>query len=416
MTDIRSASILDVDRIREDFSILQRPMRGKRLSYLDNGATSLKPDIVVDEASRYYRESCANIHRGVYELSETATLAYDESRAKLARFIHSPKPEQVIFTKGTTESLNLLGYSWGRKKLGPGDEIVTTELEHHSNIVVWQEVAKSTGAKLVFLPLDEETGRIVESEIDSTIGERARLLAITGMSNVTGYIPPLKRIIARAHEVGAVVVVDGAQYVSHHPTDVQDLDVDFLAFSGHKMLGPTGVGALYGKMDLLEEMDPFLYGGDMIVRVHKDRASYNTVPEKFEAGTPNIAGVMGLAHAVDYLERVGMDRIHAHEQDLLQYTLEEAASVPGLTSYGGSSAQDRSGIFSFNLEGAHSHDVGTILDGEGVAVRTGFHCAQPLMRMMGIPGTVRASYYVYNDKDDVDRLLQALERVRSVFG
>ncbi len=413
MTEVETKALAST---REHFPVLDREMRGKPFIYLDNGATSLKPKSVIDAELGYYRNNSTNIHRGVYEFSEEATAHYDAAREAVAGFVNAAHPHEIIFTRGTTESINLVGYSWGRAFLQEGDEIVTTELEHHSNLVVWQEVAKATGAALRFFPLSDDSSGLAEGAVEATIGEKTKLVAITGMSNVTGYMPPLADIIARAHAVGAVVLVDGAQLVAHHPVDVQALDIDFLAWSGHKMCGPSGIGALYGKESLLERMPPFHYGGDMIERVWADRASYAQLPEKFEAGTPNIAGAIGIGEAVRFLESIGLDRIAAHEHDLIAYTLEHAAGHSDLTVYGGTDSASRGGIFSFNLGDVHSHDVGMILDSAGIAVRAGFHCAQPLMRRFGIPGTVRASYYLYNTREEIDALFAAFDRVREIFG
>ncbi len=400
----------------EDFPVLNRTMRGKPVAYLDNGATSLTPRRVIEAEADYYRELSANIHRGVYQLSEEATERFDRARRLLAEFVGAESENQVIFTRGTTESINLVGYAWGRNRLKPGDEILTTELEHHSNIVVWQEVARETGAALRFIPVDPETTALQVDRLDEVLSSRTKLVAITGMSNVTGYRPPLRRIIEAAHQVGARVLVDGAQLVSHHPVDVSSLGADFLAWSGHKMCGPTGIGALYGKADVLDEMPPFHYGGDMITRVYRDHATYADPPQKFEAGTPNIGGAIALGEAVEYLTNVGMERIAAHERALTAYAFEQLSRFPDITIYGGTDIQDRAGIVSFGLGDVHSHDTGMILDGEGVAVRAGFHCAQPLMRLLGIIGTVRAGFYLYNTAEDVDRLVASLDKVREIFG
>jgi cysteine desulfurase/selenocysteine lyase len=406
---------LDVERIREDFPILKRTMRGKSLVYLDNAATSLKPQSVIDEITRYYTELSANIHRGVYEFSESATQLFDEAREKAAQLINAPADSHVIFTRGTTESINVIAQGWGRKHLQEGDEIVLTELEHHANFVPWQTVARETGATLRFIPVRTEDGTLDTSEIDSIITEKTKVLAVTAMSNVTGYLPDLQPLLSRARAVGAITVVDAAQLASHNAVDVQALNCDIMAFSSHKMCGPTGVGVLYGKSAVLEETDPLLYGGDMIVKVRKERTTFKELPERFEAGTPNIAGVLGFRAAIDYIQEIGLDRAHAHEQNLLAYALERAQADDTITMYGPTDPSLRGGVFSFNLEDVHPHDTGAILDQEGVAVRTGFHCAQPLMHVYGIPGTTRASFYFYNTEGDVDRLFDALERVKRVF-
>lgn len=390
-------------------------MRGKPFIYLDNGATSLKPQQVIDEIVRYYSTMSANIHRGVYEFSETATLAYDAARASVAKLINCPPDGHVIFTHGTTESVNMVMYGWARKHLGEGDSVLTTDMEHHSDLVPLQELCRVTGASLEFIPIDGDAGTLDVSKLDSVLTPRTKLVAITAMSNVTGYMPPLSEIIAAAHEVGARVLVDGAQYVSHHPTDVGEMDCDFLVFSGHKMCGPTGVGVLYGKLEALEEMDPFLYGGDMIQKVRRESATYNTIPERFEAGTPNIAGVLGMGKAAEYLAAIGMEDIHAHEQRLVAHAMEKTRGYPGLTAYGPVDPTIRGGIFSFNLEDIHPHDVGAVLDMEGIAVRTGFHCAQPYMSVLGTFGTVRASFYLYNTTEEIDTLVGSLARVKELF-
>lgn len=406
-----------ISAIRSDFPILESSMRGKPLAYLDNGATSLKPRSVVDAEVEYLTTVSANIHRGVYELSETATLRFDEARGAVKRFLHARDDGELVFTKGATEASNLVAVGWGRKFLTSGDEIVLTELEHHANFIPWQQVAAATGATIRFVPL--EPGGIVTSEaVESVMGERTRIVAVSGMSNVTGYMPPIAEIARIAHAAGAVVAVDGAQLVSHHRVDVGELDCDFLSFSAHKMCGPTGVGALYAKKELLDQMDPLLYGGDMIVRVTRDGATFLGAPEKFETGTPNISGVFGFKAAVDYLSDIGMDAIADHEHQLFRYAVARIREVPGVTLYGPIEeglADQVSGILSFNVGDLHPHDVGTVLDNEGVAVRTGFHCAQPLMRVLGVPGTVRASFYLYNTEEEVDRLVSGLQKAIDLF-
>lgn len=406
---------MDIEKIRADFPILRQKMRGKPFVYFDNAATSLKPQSVIDKEVEYYTTMGANIHRGVYEFSERATLAYDATREKLARFINVPDGGQVIFTRGATESLNFVARGLGRRILGSGDEIVTTEIEHHADLVPWQELARERKAELKFIPVDRERGVIDIDAVRATITPRTKIVAITAMSNVTGYMPPVREIGRIAHEVGAVFVVDGAQYVSHHRVDVSDMDCDFLAFSSHKMLGPTGVGVLYGKGEMLEQLTPGLYGGDMIVRVYRDHATYRDLPERLEAGTPNIAGVIAFAAAIDYLEAVGMDHIAQHERELISYALDQARGLPDISVYTTDDRDHLGGIFSFNVEGVHSHDTGAVLDAEGIAVRTGFHCAQPYMRFLGIPGTVRASFYLYNTKEEIDKLIHSLGKVREVF-
>jgi cysteine desulfurase/selenocysteine lyase len=395
-------------------------MRGKPLVYLDSAATSLKPQTVVDAEVEYLTRISANIHRGVYELSERATVLYDESRDKIKRFIGAGTAGEAIFTKSATEASNIVARSWGRKFLKPGDEVLVTELEHHANIIPWQEVARETGAVLRFVPLGPG-GLFNEDDVAGALTDRTRVVAVTGMSNVTGYQPPITEITRLAHDAGAVVVIDGAQLVSHASVDMSAIGADFLTFSGHKMCGPTGVGILYGRHERLEEMDPFLYGGDMIVRVYKDRATYKPAPDKFEPGTPNISGAIALGAAVDYLEGIGMEAIHHHEEELVRYAHDRLRALPGVTLVGPTSADGTplagaGGIVSFTLGDVHSHDVGAVLDSEGIAVRTGFHCAQPFMRFLGINGTVRASFYLYNRREDIDQLVAALGRVEELFG
>lgn len=408
-------SALDTDLIRKDFPILSRTMRGKPFIYLDNSATSLKPQSVIDTEMAYYTEMSSNIHRGVYEFSERASLLYDEARERVARFLNAPDGSHVVFTRGTTESINTVAYGWGLKHLGPGDEVVITDIEHHANFVSWQQIAGRTGATLRFIPADPADGTLVLDDLDSIITEKAKVVAVSAMSNVTGYMPPLERILARAREVGAITLVDAAQLASHQKVDASALGADFLAFSGHKMCGPTGVGVLWGRAEVLEQMDPFLLGGDMIVKVRREKTTFKPLPERFEAGTPNIAGVIGLKAAVDYLDEVGMEHIHEHEKQLLSYAMERAGEHDDVHMYGPTDVSIRGGVFSFNVGDVHPHDTGAILDQEGIAVRTGFHCAQPLMQVFGVPGTTRASFYLYNTYAEIDRLFEAIGRVRNLF-
>ena len=414
-TGVQSKDPYNVESVRKDFPILRQKMRGKRFVYLDNAATSLKPQSVIDAEIAYYTTMGANIHRGVYEFSERATLAFDATRDGLRRFINAPDDGHIIFTKGATEGINMVASGWGRKQLVEGDEIVTTEFEHHADLVPWQELAREKAITLKFFPVDPDSGVLRLEDIERTITERTKLVAITAMSNVTGYMPPVREIAKIAHAHGAIVLVDGAQYVSHHPADVQELDCDFLVFSGHKMLGPTGTGVLYGRERYLDQMAPYNYGGDMIVKVYKDHATYRGLPERLEAGTPNVAGVIGLGAAVEYLTKLGMERVRTHERNLLAYLLEESEKVEGISVYATSDGEHRGGIFSFNVNEVHSHDTGAVLDSEGVAVRTGFHCAQPYMRFLGVPGTVRASLYLYNTREEIDIFLSALAKVKDVF-
>jgi cysteine desulfurase / selenocysteine lyase len=406
---------MNIKAIREEFPILKQKMRDKPLVYFDNAATSLKPEPVISRIGGFYRTTGANIHRGVYELSERATLEYDGVREQVCRFINAHSDGHVIFTKGTTESVNLVAYAWGRKFLSEGDEIVTTEMEHHSNLIPWQELAKERGAVLKFIRVNADEGTLDLSSLDDIITERTKLVTVTAMSNVTGYMPDVAAIARAAHKAGAVMMADAAQYASHHQVDVQKMDCDFISFSSHKMCGPTGVGILYGRENLLEQMNPFLYGGDMIRKVWKDRATYSRLPDKFEAGTPNIAGVIGFGAALEFLEGIGMDNITRHEQELLAYIHELTKDRDDIQAYGGGELERRGGIFSFNFGSVHPHDTGAILDNEGVAVRTGFHCCQPLIRLLEIPGTVRASFYLYNTKEEIDIFIKALEKVKDVF-
>ena len=405
----------DLDAVRRDFPILSTKMRGKPFVYLDSGATSLKPQSVIDAEMAYYRDFGVNIHRGVYEYSERATRLHAETRQRVARFIGARETAEVIFTHGSTEAVNLVAYGWGRKFLKPGDVVLTTDLEHHSSLVPWQAACGVTGARLEFLPLDPVTGELDLSQLDATMAAGVKLVAITAMSNVSGYMPPLAAIIACAHRHGALVLVDGAQFVSHHPVDVQALDCDFLVFSAHKMLGPTGVGVLWGKRSVLSTMDPFLYGGDMIMTVQRHQSTFQDIPEKFEAGTPNIAGIIAFAAAFDYLEKLGLDQISAWEHQLLEHAVDRAREFPWITRYGPANLAVCGGVFSFNAQGVHSHDIGTILDSQGIAVRTGFHCAMPYMGQLGTNGTVRASFYLYNTKDEIDRMFTAVEQAYRMF-
>jgi cysteine desulfurase/selenocysteine lyase len=405
----------DINRIRAEFPILRRTMRGKPLAYLDNGATALKPECVIAAELDYLSNIGANIHRGVYELSERATELFDDARAHVKRFIGCTDGE-LVFTKSSTEASNIAAFAYGGRFLAPGDEILVTEIEHHANLIPWQEVARRTGAVLRFVPL-AEGGLVTVDAVCESLTDRTRIVAVTGMSNVTGFMPDIPAITEAAHRVQAIIVVDGAQLVSHYPVDVGALDCDMLTFSGHKMCGPTGVGCLYGKREILESMDPYLYGGDMIVRVQKDSATYKGVPEKFEAGTPNVAGVIGLSAAVTFLESIGMAAIAEHEEMLRRYAVDVLSEVPEVEIYGATAsiAQSSGGIVSFNVGDIHPHDVGAILDGEGIAVRAGFHCAQPFMRHLGVSGTVRASFYLYNTTEEIDRLVVGLDRAIRTF-
>ncbi len=401
--------------VRRDFPLLQRSVDGKPLVYLDSAATSQKPRVVLEALQRYYEEYNANVHRGLYRIAERATLAYEEARAKVAAFIGAP-PEELIFTRGTTEAINLVAYSYGDAFVRPGDEILVTEMEHHSNLVPWQLLAQRRGARLRFVRVRPEDGTLDLDSLDRCLTERTRVVAVTHQSNVVGTINPVRDIAERAHAVGAVVLVDGAQSVPHMPVRVQDLGCDFLAFSGHKMCGPTGIGALWGRRELLEAMPPFHGGGEMIERVELETSTYKDPPHRFEAGTPNIADAIALGVAVDYLQAVGMDAVRAHEKALVRYALAQLAEVKGLRLYGPRDPELRGGAVAFSLECVHPHDVAQVLDGEGVCVRAGHHCAQPLHRALGVAATARASVYLYNTPEDIDALVRGLERVRAFFG
>ncbi len=405
---------LDVEDVRKDFPILERTINGKPLIYLDSAATSQKPRQVIDRVVDFYERHNANIHRSVHTLGEEATEAYEGARAKLARFIGAPDSDSVVFNRGTTESLNLVAFGWGRKFLREGDEVLLTELEHHSNIVPWQLTANATGAVLRYIPITDD-GRLDMAAFESLLTDRTRVVALSGMSNVLGTMPPVRRIADAAHAVGAVVVVDGAQLVPHSPVDVAQLDCDFLTISGHKMLGPTASGGLYGKLELLEAMDPFMGGGEMIMEVLPDRSTYKAPPHKFEAGTMNIAQEVGLDAAVDYLQALGMENVKRHEDELAAYAIERLTHA-GARVFGPHDVTDRGAEISFAYRNLHPHDVAQVLDQEGVAVRAGHHCAQILMRRLNVPATTRASFYVYNTRDDVDALIAALERVDAIFG
>jgi len=407
--------IFDITKIRADFPILQREIRaGVKLVYLDSTATAQKPLAVIEAMDRYYRWSNANIHRGVHTLGEEATALYEAARQRVAKFIHARKAQEIVFTRNTTEAINLVAYSWGRSQLKAGDLIILTEMEHHSNLVPWQILAAEKGLRLEFVPVTGD-GYLDLEVYDRLLEQHPRLVAFTHMSNVLGTINPVREMTEKAHRAGALVMVDGAQSVPHLHVDVQALGVDFLAFSAHKMLGPTGIGVLYARETLLEQMPPFLGGGDMIKRVELRTFTPNEIPHKFEAGTPAIAEAVGLEAAIAYLESVGMEAIEAHERGLIAYALERLAEVPGLKVYG-PAANHRGGVASFVMEGVHPHDVAQILDREGIAVRAGHHCAMPLHQKLGAVATTRASFYLYNTYEEVDRLIEALHKVRAIFG
>ena len=414
--------MFDVNRIRADFPILERTVHGKPLVYLDNAATSQKPEVVIKSVSDYYRLYNANIHRGVHRLAEEATAAYEDARRKVGRFINAYRPSEVVFARGTTEAINLVANSWGRANVSEGDVIVLSVMEHHSNLVPWQMLAQAVGARLEFIGLDP-AGRLVLDDLDALLGSygaRVKLVSLSGMSNVLGTINPIREIADRVHKAGALLSVDGAQSVPHLAVDVQDSGADFLAFSGHKMLGPTGIGVLWARKELLKAMPPFMGGGDMIRSVHLRESEWNEIPHKFEAGTPNMAQAIALGVAVEYLSNLGMENVHAHERALAAYALDRLAAVPNLRIYG-PPADERGGVVTFNLirDGElliHPHDLASILDREGIAIRAGHHCAQPLMEHYGVPATARASFYVYNIESEVDALAEALVKAQSMFG
>jgi len=408
-------SSLDVARIRADFPILSQTLRGKPVVYLDNAATSQKPRQVIDAMRRVFEEHNANIHRGVYEFSERTTAAFEEARAKVARLLNAPSEREVIFVRNATEGVNLVAYSWGRENIKAGDRIVTTVLEHHSDFVPWQQLAKDVGAHVVVVDIDEE-GRLRRDQLSAELRKGAKLLAITHTSNGLGTVNPVKEIAAEAHAAGATVLIDAAQAVPHTPVDVQDLGADFLVFSGHKMLAPPGSGAVWGRTALLENMRPFLYGGDMISRVTVSMTEWNELPWKFEAGTSSYVDAIGLGAAVDYLTDVGIGRIHQHELSLVGYLLPRLEEIPGVTIYGPKTLESRVGVVSFNIEGIHPHDVATIFDREAVCVRAGHHCNQPLMTRLGGPATTRASFYLYNTIEECDALVRVVHSAKKVFG
>lgn len=402
----------DISAIRNDFPILSQEVYGKPLVYLDNAATTQKPRMVIDSIRNYYEHDNANIHRGVHALSERATAAYEGSRDKLRILLNAASTKEIVFTRGTTESINLVASSWGGANVGAGDEVLITEMEHHSDIVPWQMLCERTGATLKVLPINDE-GELCIDELDGLLSERTKIVGVVHLSNALGTINPIKEIIDRAHGVGAKVLVDGAQALAHLKVDVQALDVDFYVTSAHKMYGPTGVGLLYAKQALLEAMPPYQGGGDMITMVTFERTEYNALPYKFEAGTPNISGAIGFGAAVDYLNSVGVENIAKHEQSVLKYAIKQAEAFSGLRQIG--SAKERATVLSFTIDGVHPHDLGTILDREGVAIRAGHHCAMPVMQHFGVPATARASFAAYNTTDEVDALFAALTKAKDMF-
>jgi cysteine desulfurase/selenocysteine lyase len=407
-----AAAGYDVERIRRNFPILSRRVHGKPLVYLDNAATTQKPSSVIETMKAFYENSYANIHRGVHALSVEASDAYEKARDRARAFVNAAESREIVFVRGTTEGINLVAQTFGRARVRKGDEVLLSGLEHHSNIVPWQILCEQKGARLRVAPINER-GEVRVDELEKLLSEKTRILAISHVSNALGTVNPVKRIIAKAHARGVPVLVDGAQAAPRLPVDVRDLDCDFYTFSGHKMYGPTGVGVLYGKARLLEEMPPYQGGGDMISSVTFEKTTYNILPYKFEAGTPHIAGAIGLAAAMDYLSALGMEAVEAHEADLLSYATERLAATPGLKIIG--TAAEKAAVLSFTLEGVHPHDVGTVLDREGIAVRTGHHCAQPVMEFFGIPATSRASFALYNTRREVDALAGGIRKVLEMF-
>jgi cysteine desulfurase / selenocysteine lyase len=406
-------STLDIEKVRRDFPILRREVRGKRLVYLDNAATTQKPQAVIDRIVKYYAEENSNVHRGVHYLSEVATEAYEGARKIVKEFLNARDVKEIVFTRGTTESINLVAQSWGRRNIAAGDEVIISAIEHHSNIVPWQMLCEEKGANLRIIPVNDQ-GELSLDEYEKMLGNRVKLVAIGHISNALGTVNPIRKMTELAHAAGAVVLIDGAQGVPHGAVDVRDIDCDFYAFSGHKVYAPTGVGVLYGKQALLQAMPPWQGGGDMILSVSFEKTTYNALPYKFEAGTPNIEGVIGLGEALRYLAGLGVANVAAWEHDLLLYATARLQEIKGLTIIG--TAADKASVISFVLEGIHPHDIGTILDQEGIAVRTGHHCAQPLMMRFNVPATGRASFGLYNTREEADLLVEGLHKVIEVFG
>jgi len=412
MTAGNEISTLDLNKIRGDFPILKQTVNGNPLVYLDNGATSQKPQSMIDAIVNYYTTTNSNVHRGVHTLSQQATDGYEGARAKIQKFINAGDEKEVIYTRNTTEGINLVAHSYGRKNIGPGDDIIVSNMEHHSNIVPWQMLCEENGANLLVVPIDD-TGELIMDEYQKMLSPKTKLVSITHVSNALGTILPAKQIVKMAHDVGSPVLLDGAQAVPHMPVDMQDIDCDFYVFSGHKLFGPTGIGVFYGKSEYLEAMPPFLGGGEMIKSVTFEKTIYNDLPYKFEGGTPDIAGAIGLGAAIDYVTNLGFDQIMAHEDELLRYGTEALSAIDGVRIVG--TAVDKAGILSFVMDKAHPHDIGTILDEQGIAIRTGHHCAQPVMQRFQIPATARASFAFYNNKEDIDALVKGIDRVIEVF-
>ena len=410
--DGATTAMFDVYKVRDDFPILKQQVNGNPLVYLDNGATSQKPQSVIDAIVRYYTTTNSNVHRGVHTLSQQATDDYEGARAKVRQFINADDDREIIFTRNTTEGINLVAHSYGRQNIGPGDDIIVSNMEHHSNIVPWQMLCEEKGANLRVVPIDD-TGELLMDEYEKMLGQRTKLVSITHVSNALGTILPAAKIVEMAHAHGVPVLLDGAQAVLHMPVDMKELDCDFYVFSGHKLIGPTGIGILYGKAEYLEAMPPFLGGGEMIKSVTFEKTIYNDLPYKFEGGTPDIAGAIGLGAAIDYVNNLGFDQIIAHEEELLRYGTDALSSIADVKIIG--TAPHKAGILSFVMDKAHPHDIGTILDEQGIAIRTGHHCAQPVMQRFQIPATARASLAFYNTKEDIDALVKGIDRVLEVF-
>ncbi len=409
--------MINIDQIRNDFPILSRKINGHELVYLDNAATTHKPRSVINSLVDFYENHNSNVHRGVHTLSMEATDKFEEAREKISTFINSQTSQSIIWTRNASESLNIISYSWGNKNIGEGDEILLSPMEHHSNLIPWQELARTKGAKIKFLSLNID-GTLDLSNIDELITQKTKLVSIVHVSNALGTINPVKELCEKAHQVGALFVLDGAQSVPHMSVDVQDIGCDFFVFSGHKMMGPTGIGVLYGKMEILEEMDPVFTGGEMVLEVTYEKASWADIPMKFEAGTPNIADSIALGTAVDYLQNIGMENIHDYEKSITSYALKKFNTLEseGVTLFGPKSSDQKGAVFSFHIPNIHPHDLGTILDGMGIAVRTGHHCAMPLIKSLGVSATARASFYVYNTMDEVDTLIDGIKSAIRYFG
>ncbi len=411
----RGPSSFDPETVRRQFPVLATYEHGQRLVYLDSAATAQRPNVVIDAVSNFYRTDNANVHRGIYDLSRRATERFEAARSEMARFVNTPRAAEIIWTRGTTEAINLVAATWGPANIGEGDEILLTRLDHHSNLVPWQLLRQRTGAVIRYVDVDDE-GRLRLDQYDELLSERTRLVAVNHVSNALGTVNPVAEIVERARAVGARVLVDGAQGAPHLPVDVQALGCDFYALSGHKMGGPMGIGALWGRSELLDAMPPYQGGGEMIDEVHDDYSTWAALPHKFEAGTPNVAGAVGMAAAAAFIEGLGLEAVAAHERGLVEYGLERLGRVDGLRLFGPTTPEDRVAVFSFQLKGVHPHDVATILDAEGIAVRAGHHCTQPLMRRLGVPATTRASCWVYSTTEDLDRLVEGLAKASAIFG